>query len=129
VRGAGQWHTTVRGANGKGGFFATGSNVQLADLTIAGDVRYRDDANFDAALEGNFGTGSLLHNLWVEHTKVGLWASSGTDGLYVCAGHGAWGISTGPASARLIVDEILGRAPDIPRELDPARFGVPSPAG
>ncbi len=83
VRGAGMWHTTVRGANGKGGFFATGSNVQLADLTIAGDVRYRDDANFDAALEGNFGTGSLLHNLWVEHTKVGLWASSGTNGLYV----------------------------------------------
>jgi hypothetical protein len=83
VRGAGQWHTTVRGANGKGGFFATGSGVQIADLTIAGDVRYRDDANFDAALEGNFGTGSLLHNLWIEHTKVGLWASSGTDGLYV----------------------------------------------
>ncbi|GAA3192695.1 CBM35 domain-containing protein [Dactylosporangium siamense] len=83
VRGAGMWHTTVRGANGKGGFFATGPRVQLADFTIAGDVRYRDDANFDAALEGNFGTGSLLHNLWVEHTKVGLWASSGTDGLYV----------------------------------------------
>ncbi|MET7396580.1 CBM35 domain-containing protein [Dactylosporangium sp. NPDC005572] len=83
VRGAGQWHTTVRGSNGKGGFYATGANVQIADLTIAGDVRYRDDANFDAALEGNFGTGSLLHNIWVEHTKVGLWASSGTDGLYV----------------------------------------------
>ncbi|GAB3855160.1 CBM35 domain-containing protein [Dactylosporangium cerinum] len=83
VRGAGMWHTTVRGANGKGGFFATGPRVQLADFTIAGDVRYRDDANFDAALEGNFGTGSLLHNLWIEHTKVGLWASSGTDGLYV----------------------------------------------
>ncbi|MFF5229040.1 CBM35 domain-containing protein [Dactylosporangium sp. NPDC000521] len=83
VRGAGMWHTTVRGANGKGGFFATGPRVQLADFTIAGDVRYRDDTNFDAALEGNFGTGSLLHNLWIEHTKVGLWASSGTDGLYV----------------------------------------------
>ncbi|MEV0565157.1 CBM35 domain-containing protein [Dactylosporangium sp. NPDC050588] len=82
VRGAGMWHTTVRGANGKGGFFATGPRVQLADFTIAGDVRYRDDTNFDAALEGNFGTGSLLHNLWIEHTKVGLWASSGTDGLY-----------------------------------------------
>jgi hypothetical protein len=83
VRGAGQWYATVRGSNGKGGFFATGSGVQLADLTIAGDVRYRDDANFDAALEGNFGTGSLIHNVWVEHTKVGLWASSGTNGLYV----------------------------------------------
>jgi len=49
----------------------------------------------------------------------------GRRGLYVCAGHGAWGISTGPASARLIVDEILGRDPSIPAELDPARFGSP----
>ena len=47
----------------------------------------------------------------------------GTHGLFLCAGHGAWGISTGPASARLIVDEILGRSPDIPVELDPGRFG------
>jgi len=29
-------------------------------------------------------------------------------GLFVCAGHGAWGISTGPASSRLVVNEMLG---------------------
>ena len=28
--------------------------------------------------------------------------------LFICAGHGAWGISTGPASARLVVDQMLG---------------------
>ena len=49
----------------------------------------------------------------------------GARGLFICAGHGAWGISTGPASARLVVDEILGRKPAIPVELDPARFGTP----
>jgi len=50
------------------------------------------------------------------------------DGLFVCAGHGPWGISTGPASARLVADAILGRSPAIPRALDPARFGsVPPP--
>ncbi len=43
--------------------------------------------------------------------------------LYVCAGHGPWGISTGPGSARLIVDEMLGLDPDIAVELDPGRFG------
>ncbi|WP_371779120.1 glycosyl hydrolase family 28-related protein [Streptosporangium subroseum] len=83
VRGAGQWYTTVRGTAGKGGFFATGSGVQVADLTIAGDVRYRDDANFDTGIEGNFGSGSLVHNVWMEHVKVGMWIDSGTDGLYV----------------------------------------------
>lgn len=45
--------------------------------------------------------------------------------LYVCAGHGPWGISTGPASARLVTDVILGRDAFVPPELDAARFGLP----
>jgi glycine/D-amino acid oxidase-like deaminating enzyme len=45
--------------------------------------------------------------------------------LYVCAGHGPWGISTGPGSARLIADLVLGGSPAIPPELSPARFGSP----
>lgn len=47
----------------------------------------------------------------------------GRPGLFICAGHGAWGISTGPASARLVVDQMLGRDPLIPKALDPGRFG------
>ena len=43
--------------------------------------------------------------------------------LYVCAGHGPWGISTGPASARLVTDLMLGRDVELPAELDAARFG------
>lgn len=46
-------------------------------------------------------------------------------GLYVCAGHGPWGITTGPASARLVVDAILGRSPWIDPAFDPGRFGSP----
>ncbi|MEA2632220.1 MAG: hypothetical protein QOE66_2439 [Chloroflexota bacterium] len=53
----------------------------------------------------------------------------GHDGLFICAGHGPWGISTGPASARFVVDEMLGRAPGIPEGLDPARFGTPPRLG
>jgi glycine/D-amino acid oxidase-like deaminating enzyme len=30
------------------------------------------------------------------------------DGLFVCAGHGPWGISTGPASAALAVEAMIG---------------------
>jgi glycine/D-amino acid oxidase-like deaminating enzyme len=56
-------------------------------------------------------------------------AVPGRRGLFVCAGHGPWGISTGPASARLAVDVILGREPAIPAELDPVRFGAPEPWG
>jgi len=43
------------------------------------------------------------------------------DGLHVAAGHGPWGISTGPASARLAVDVLLGRR-DPPAALDARRF-------
>jgi glycine/D-amino acid oxidase-like deaminating enzyme len=44
------------------------------------------------------------------------------DGLYVAAGHGPWGISLGPGSARLVADAILGED-RIPPELAAARFG------
>lgn len=46
-------------------------------------------------------------------------------GLFVAAGHGPWGISTGPASARLVADLILDRngGAGAPDELDPGRFG------
>jgi glycine/D-amino acid oxidase-like deaminating enzyme len=47
------------------------------------------------------------------------------DGLFVAAGHGPWGISTGPASARLVADLVLGRIAAPPGPLDPARFGEP----
>jgi len=47
-------------------------------------------------------------------------AVAGVTGLYVCAGHGPWGISTGPASAAIVARAILdGTAP--PRELDATR--------
>ncbi|HUG47308.1 MAG TPA: FAD-dependent oxidoreductase [Candidatus Limnocylindria bacterium] len=52
-------------------------------------------------------------------------AVPGVAGLYVCAGHGAWGISTGPGSVRLVVEQLLaGRSPglDALPELSPARF-------
>jgi glycine/D-amino acid oxidase-like deaminating enzyme len=55
-------------------------------------------------------------------------AVPGLRGAFVCAGHGPWGISTGPASARMVADLVLGRAPSIPADLDPARFGAPSDA-
>jgi glycine/D-amino acid oxidase-like deaminating enzyme len=47
---------------------------------------------------------------------IGRWP--GTEGLFVCVGHGPWGISTGPASASLAVSAILdgdedGIAPEL----------------
>ena len=42
--------------------------------------------------------------------------ADGVEGLWVAAGHGPWGISTGPATARLVVDAIAGDA-EVPAAL------------
>ncbi len=45
----------------------------------------------------------------------------GAEGLVICAGHGPWGISTGPASARIAVDAALDGG-GVPPPLSSARF-------
>ncbi|HLY35310.1 MAG TPA: FAD-dependent oxidoreductase, partial [Candidatus Limnocylindria bacterium] len=50
----------------------------------------------------------------------------GVSGLHLAAGNGPWGISCGPATARLAVDAILDpAAPPIPEPLQAGRFGAP----
>ena len=49
----------------------------------------------------------------------------GTEGLWIAAGHGPWGVSTGPDSGRLLADLLLGQLAEPPAALDPARFGAP----
>jgi D-hydroxyproline dehydrogenase subunit beta len=46
--------------------------------------------------------------------------ADGVEGLWIAAGHGPWGISTGPATARLAVDAIRGGV-DVPPALSVTR--------
>jgi len=50
------------------------------------------------------------------------------EAVYVASGHGAWGITLGPASARLVADLMLGRPAEIPPALDVGRFSPSSPS-
>ncbi len=56
-------------------------------------------------------------------------AVPGVDGLYVAAGHGPWGISTGPASAMHVAALVLGdadpRTPAVAAATSASRFGAP----
>ena len=45
------------------------------------------------------------------------------EGLQIASGHGAWGVTLGPASARVVADALLGRDPEIAPELHAGRFG------
>jgi glycine/D-amino acid oxidase-like deaminating enzyme len=42
--------------------------------------------------------------------------------VFVAAGHGPWGVSLGPASARLVADLVLDRGAGPWRAFDPGRF-------
>jgi hypothetical protein len=85
IRGAGMWHTVLQTLSGKGGMVGKGvGNVTIADLQIRGERTFRNDTE-DAALGGDFGKGSLVQNVWIEHMKVGFWLGGG-DGLYIVNG-------------------------------------------
>ena len=45
-----------------------------------------------------------------------------TQGLFLATGHGPWGVSLGPGSARLVADAVLGKPARIPPELAATRF-------
>ena len=84
MRGAGEWYTVLQSTavNGSGGLFATGGSNQISDLTMDGDQTSRNNNSGAAGIEGDFGPGSLILDVWIEHTKVGIWTDSG-NGLYV----------------------------------------------
>jgi D-hydroxyproline dehydrogenase subunit beta len=46
----------------------------------------------------------------------------GLENVSVASGHGAWGITLGPASARLVADQLLGRPAEIPPAFASERF-------
>jgi glycine/D-amino acid oxidase-like deaminating enzyme len=52
----------------------------------------------------------------------------GIDGLWIAAGHGPWGISTGPGTARLLADALLAGSGSVPDALRADRFGAPMAA-
>ena len=80
IKGAGMWYTGLYGLNV--GIFAPDSparnNVHVSDLALMGDNTYRIDSNRDEAIGGSW-TNSGFSNIWVEHTKSGIWPQTVTN--------------------------------------------------
>lgn len=75
--GAGMWHTELYFSNegpGNGGFNPNASNLTFADfsMTTANKIRALPYKGF----VGNYGTGSVISNVWVEHFEVGAWIAN-----------------------------------------------------
>jgi hypothetical protein len=88
IRGAGMWRsqlyslTEPQNAGGinhphEGNFgFDIDKNVQISDIAIFGSGRIRGgDGNAEGGvgLNGRFGTGTAITNVWIEHANVGVW--------------------------------------------------------
>ncbi|RSD25359.1 discoidin domain-containing protein [Amycolatopsis eburnea] len=101
IRGAGPWYSVLTGPRagifGKGepascgtptypgnpAVPGTSSAVTLSDFAIIGQVDARVDCDQSNAIGGALGGGSVVRNLWLQHTKVGLWLDGPFDGLTV----------------------------------------------
>ncbi|MCW2506291.1 MAG: coagulation factor 5/8 type domain protein, partial [Actinomycetia bacterium] len=106
LRGAGPWYTVFGGRNptdrsraaGIYGKYVAGGgysgairpqeaggpsrNVTVRDLAVIGDIRERIDDDQVNAFGGAL-SNSVIDDVWVQHTKVGLWMDGPMDGLTI----------------------------------------------
>lgn len=81
VQGAGMWYSKFAGKTAM--FEGSGGPVEFSDLGIFGEIDRRVDEAPDNAFDGNFGSGSVFRNLWIEHLKCGFWTRHGTSHMRV----------------------------------------------
>ncbi|WBQ06688.1 CARDB domain-containing protein [Kribbella sp. CA-293567] len=96
IRGAGMWHSQLystiepQNAGGinhphEGNFgFDIDKFTQISDLAIFGSGRIRGgDGNAEGGvgLNGRFGTGTKITNVWIEHANVGAWVGRDYDNI------------------------------------------------
>ena len=88
IKGAGIWYTVLKGdatvydqPGRRVRLRGKGSTIMLSDFSIDGALRYRNDKEDNDGIVGSFGEHSEIKNIWIEHTKVGIWVenSSGLD--------------------------------------------------
>jgi hypothetical protein len=86
IVGGGPWRSVLTGA-GVGLYGRTdgtpSQRVILRDFAILGEVIERVDDDQVNGVGGAMGGGSLIDNLWIQHTKVGLWFDGPMDGITV----------------------------------------------
>jgi hypothetical protein len=86
IQGAGMWHTTFVGDSAvydhpsrRVRFKLAGRNIHLADFSIVGRLNYRNDSEANDGIVGAGCADSSIANIWLEHTKVGIWIYNGVN--------------------------------------------------
>ena len=78
ILGAGMWYSELWGYNPRGdnavGFNVTGGGTVFRDFRIRGEQTLRGTTSWaTSGFCGAFGTGSEVHDVWIEHTQCGAW--------------------------------------------------------
>jgi hypothetical protein len=81
IRGAGMWYSTISGANAR--LDCYGNACLYYDFAVFGDTILRDDNAADSNFSGVTGTGTLLENIWAEHSKTGYWVGPNANNLTI----------------------------------------------
>lgn len=94
LTGAGPWYSVLGGAptssTGTGvGVYgndaydgSTSSNVTISNFAIEGQITNRVDCIEDNGIGGTLNN-STISNMWIEHTKVGMWFDGPSSGLTI----------------------------------------------
>jgi hypothetical protein len=86
VAGAGPWYSVVTGA-GVGVFGneapTPSTAVHLSGFAVFGKTTIRDDSTSDSGVGGSLAGGSTVDDVWIQHTKTGMWLDGPSDGLTV----------------------------------------------
>ncbi|MGW7276567.1 discoidin domain-containing protein [Streptomyces sp. NPDC054864] len=83
IRGAGNWHSVVRGSRFIDQSSAPNGKVGLHDFAVIGEVTERVDSSPDNFVNGSLGPNSAVSGMWLQHLKVGLWLTGNNDNLVV----------------------------------------------
>ena len=86
LHGAGPWHSTLRGGQTNPtivGIHAAAASIGMGlyDIAIIGDVRGRDDQSDVVGVGGTPTGGAVIQNVYIQHTKCGLWINGPGEGL------------------------------------------------
>jgi hypothetical protein len=80
IQGAGMWYSELVGdsalyhdPNRRVRIKGSGSNIHISDFAIIGKLTYRNDRESSDGIVGSYGENSTISNIWIEHTKVGMW--------------------------------------------------------
>lgn len=83
IEGAGDWYSDIASNELIDNTAPVSGPINLSGFAILGSTVGRHDDSTANAIDGSLGTGSLVRDLWIQDTNVGLWLEYGNQNVTV----------------------------------------------